>query len=148
MLISFLPHSANVKFVTEFSISLLPLWLPLLPHSPLGLSKCSSDSEPLPMQFLLPEIPISENCLSPSFISFQFLLKCLFLSQRPSYLKLYLTHIYFPSVLSFFSTASFAFLPSVFPSLDYKLHEGFLFSFSGALLAYRTVTHTWQEISK
>ena len=85
MLVSFLPHSVNTKFLTMAQVfycpttSLSPTTLPLL-----GFSKRSSASEPLPLQILLPETPIPDNCRVSSLTSFQFLLKGQFLSQRPS----------------------------------------------------------------
>lgn len=158
MHISLLPHSANVKFLTMVPVFYSPITSltssPTTPHSPfLGLSKCFFDVQPLPIQFPLPEIPVPDNGTIPSLTSFQLLLNGQFLSQRPSesYLKLYLTPAYFllPVYGFLSSTASFAFLSSVFPPLDYKLPEGRDLVFMlWCSPRSRAVTHTWQQISQ
>lgn len=135
-----------MKFLTKCSIPPLSLQLHLLPFSPcLGLSQFPFDAEPLPIQFLLPEIPVPDDCMSHSLTSFQFLFKCHVLSQN---LKLHLIPTCFLLLFcTFFSTASFAVLLAVFPILTYKLREGKGFCFH-SLVYSRAVTHTWQEISK
>lgn len=116
-------HSAIVKFLPKFPIPSLRLWLYLLPYSPfLGLSKCSSDSEPLPMQFLLPEIPVPDNGTSPSFLPsplFSFCSNVLFSVRGLLYLTYNCTShthtSYSAAALRFSSKASFAFLLSISP---------------------------------